>query len=88
MPRAKKPPAARYLVFDDLAAGLPTYPIYVPLPAALAQALTEAGLRAFTLATLEELMRLRCFQWQHGPADVVIDGFTARNDKIYPSFST
>ncbi len=88
MPNAKKQPPSMYLVVDDLAAGLPTYPIYVPLPAALVLKPTDAGLRAFTAATLKQLMRLKCFQWYHAPGDVVIDGFTVRNDKIYPSFST
>ena len=78
----------RFLVIDDLATSLVTYPILVPLPAKLAQRPTEPALRAFIMKTLREVMQLRCFDWYHAFGDVVLDGFTVRNDKIYPSFST
>ena len=83
MPRKTK--TQKYVVFDDLAFCLTRNPVVVPLPAGVT---SDKAIRAFIMKTPEKLMRVDCFDWYHGIADVVLDGYTLRLDRVYPNFST
>jgi len=80
------------LVVDDLAFELPQHPIYVPIPqnvlAGEGYASIDEALARFTLRVYKDFMKLPYFTWFHDARNIVIDGFSVRHDKIYPSIST
>lgn len=80
--------SGKLLVIDDLALELPDHPIHIPIPAQVLQSRGDAEMRKFTLGVLKTLMKLPYFTWTHKADGIVIDGFTVRHNKVYPSFST
>ena len=77
-----------YLVIDDLSFELVENPIHIPIPSNLLMRKDDHLLKKFTLKVLKDLMKLPYFTWMHSVDDVVIDGFTVRHSRVYPSFST
>jgi hypothetical protein len=77
-----------YLVIDDLSIQLVENPIHIPIPMDLLMTKDDRLLKKFTLEVLKDLMKLPYFTWTHSVDDVVIDGFTVRHSRVYPSFST
>ena len=75
----------KYLVLDSLAISLHNYPIHIPIPK---NTKTEKQIITFTKKTIKNLMKLDIFEWYHNFKDIIIDGFTVRNNFIYPDIST
>lgn len=85
-----QPPAQKFLVVDDLSHTLREHPILIPIPpSVLSSKSNDTKLKQFTIQVYRDLMKLPYFKdWYHHAGDIVIDGFSVRWNKIYPSISS